>query len=472
MKNNLLSKLTVISVFLNIVKSKWNVIDKTNVTQVYSLTREAYNKETKTWAFVTNEGVILLLERSGIQRPIFLEKIKIAESVTPETKTAITFYKSGSKNYVVTAAADSKKLAVFDPENPGNPVVKEILSGATSEIYSLFQIPDSQMLITGSEGTAGLKKWDIETGLEEPNSLSVNSYSSVWKYAEDNLIFGCSSADTTGFIVDSSTMTVTTTLSNLAGAPSNSFRYKRSHPAELNTLIISTLTGDIELRDVSVDGSAALKLFPSSNTEILDFKIGIEGIQGTSYVLMCSISPYCDLSDPSTALSGSPLPSIKILEDLTQGALLGLAFQNEDEVSFFVSSQYNPQITRVGICGGDGCGICSPDYSECQTCSFGFETTDPETGAKICISECENKQIERLSTKLSKCVNCLTDYSEDRETCSDTTSFFLKEVSEGFFDPYSSLSLEVSFEKSSEHIPKLPSSFEWNFIFEVTQKYY
>lgn len=455
----------------SIVQAKLSIVESSSLDQDESLKKcTHYDTETKKWAFANSLGVIQVFAREGVQRPIFIEKSKFGESSTPELKTAIGFYKTSSVNYIIAATKTSKKILILDPENPGKPLIREIETGDSSNIYSLFQIPNTDTCISASTSTGGLKKWNLQDGTQMTNPLSGNSYTSFWTYIEDNLILGSGSLGKTGFIVDTTTMTVKATLTTLAGTPSNTFRYKKTFPTQANTVIISHLTGEIELRDVSSDNSAALKVFPSGITDIYDSKVGMQGIDGTSLIILCSIDPFCTITDPSSAPSGFPLPAIRTVENLSKGGILGLAFQNEEETDFFIVSRSYPQFTRVALCGGDGCGKCKSDYTECETCDFGFETTDPETGGKVCISECQNKQLERLSTKLSRCVNCLTEHEKDKEVCTFTTDFFLKKTTEQYSDEFSSLTVEIAFKDSSEHLPKISDELKWSLVFNVNLK--
>lgn len=450
------------------IKAKWSIIQSNSLNQTEGLQKATeYDRGTKNWGFANANGVIQLFERQGVEAPEFIERVRFSESITPELKTSIAFYKKGSDLYILAATETSKKILVMNPNSPGSPVIREIITGYTEKIRSLFNIPGTNIGISATEETGGLKKWNLDDGSASTNPLLSNTYHPYWSYIEDNFIFGSASIGDTGYVIDSSTMTVSKTMTALPGTPYSTFRYKKSYQSEQNTLIISHLTGDIELRDISIDSSASLKLFPSPYTEIRDFKIGIQGISDTSLVIMCSIATYCSLTDPAAAPSGFPLPEIQKIENLSKGATLSLAFQNEDEISFYVSSFSLPEITRVAICGGDGCSKCSSDYSTCESCGFGLETTDPLTGGKLCISECVNKQLEKLSPKLSRCVNCLTEYENDKDVCTATTDFFMKNVTEEFSDEYSSLSLEISFQKSSEHLPQLPQDFKWRLIFDV-----
>lgn len=213
-----------------------------------------------------------------------------------------------------------------------------------------------------------------------------------------------------------------------------------------------------------------MKSFPSGVPEYFDFKVGMEGIQGTSFILMCSIAPNCFLSDPMNSPSGSALPRIIEIDSFSKGASLGISADFEkDSTGFFILSQgAYPEITRISLCGAEGCKECTNDYSDCQSCEFGEFAKDPLTEETLCLANCPNPKLERVSLDAAKCVNCLTEWEADRNACRFSQPFFLKETTEEYFDPFSSESIEITFENSSETLIKLPDNFPWAIFFEVS----
>ena len=455
-----------------LVYTQWSIINST--TQVVNkITRlSTYSPELKLWALINTDGEIQIFRRSTELLPKFTFLSSVNESASPAQKTITSFYSSGQTSYLMTATEGTRSILFFNYSANSTTATHTLATGHTDDIFSLFQLPATSFGISACRGVGQLKKWNFDTRTEIGHSLTTIEYHNNWAYIEDNLITG---SDLVGnvYIVDSSAMTVSATLSGLPASPNVYLRYKKTYPSAANELIMALLDGTIQMRDISSSSAEVLKQFPaptpsSITPAYIDIKYSLVGVKDTKFILICAVYPHCYFANPLDSPSGAALPRNFELSWHPDGPVVGMAFQGEDETLFYALTASNAtKFIGISLCGGDGCGRCSADYSNCQSCRFGDEIIDPVTSQRSCLFESPNRAIERISKTALRCVNCLTEASVDTTVCNFTKSFVLKKAGADKEDIYSSLSVEISFDLSSEFLALIPNDYPWLTYFNV-----
>ena len=444
---------------------------KMKETQIgnYFRARSRPNPALRQWALLLSTGEIYIYRRSDLDTvPYFARVYSVEKSFTSGLDTALAFFTSKGVTYLMVAAKGSKTINFLNYRASPTQVAKGLVTDHTNDIQCVFQVQNTDFLISTSKGLGQLKKWSLRQDGPQPvaetSSLTLNEVYQ-WDNLEDGLIGG---RDTTlDFkVVDSTTMAPTITISVSSSYLKEFFRYKKAYPAAQNEILMTFTDGTIKVADIST--AAFLKDFPSpdhSYATISEFR----AIDKTKFVIFCMYRPICFLANPLDSPSGSLLPQILKLHYPPSGPIKAMYFQNEGETMFYVLKQgmYTLDIKAISICGGAGCGVCSADYLGCETCRVGDVVVNPLTQEKTCLSECPQKDIKRVLKKELRCVDCLREASVDPSVCNFTKTYFLKQASEANEDIYSSKSIEISFEDSSELLLSIPDSYKWNSYFTV-----
>lgn len=203
----------------------------------------------------------------------------------------------------------------------------------------------------------------------------------------------------------------------------------------------------------------------------------IYGIKGTEYCLMLYRTSFVALVNPSaqshlstihyqSTLDASYSPDKDFYYFFNSVPIFGIKNGVGNTFVYtpvFFYSQTEGKsygMARISICGSVGCAHCNGQLTDCQECQEGVQLfPDPVYNDQVCISMCPNPSVEVLSIINKRCINCLSEYSLDRNACWMVKDFDVVEISptkgDTGMDEFSSHTFKLTFTNSSNIIKNI-----------------
>jgi hypothetical protein len=321
--------------------------------------------------------------------------------------------------------------------------------------------------------------------VQQVNVAGYSSYNSVFGNLGNNrmLLFG----DAGTSLVNSKTLQVIQTVTESIGFKSIYYAHTNPNSNAQNKFIGFSDPG-VSMVDI-LNETPKITLTLTVNLDSLAMAELI-GVPQTEFVMIGGGLSHLYMFNPAAQSDGEPL---EILADVNFRELDSWSLDFQYWVPSWTNTQVpthfylpfktqNPEnskqgyftMGRVSICGGVGCKICKPDLSDCEDCVDDITLIpDPLSDDHVCLYNCKDPVLERISLPNKRCINCLTERELDLTECYFTHDFTIKEVKGGpLKNMNASHTFRLAFPNSTNIINKIKNYINLRSAIEVIQSLY